>query len=156
MSCSPAAVVVETVESAVTSAAAAQAAGWGQSTIYFPGIAQHNLKSSLLDFNFDPAQPEILLYGRDGQLVGFNYLVRNIGGPPEGFAGDDDQWHEHPSLCLSLTTGLVIGGENLSQEACRAIGGFLINFQNVWLLHVWTIPGYESPEGVFSHNNSKV
>jgi hypothetical protein len=137
-------------------AAQAQAAGWGKITIYFPGIAQHNLKSPILDSTFDPANPEVLLYGQDGQLVGINYIVRNIGGPPEGFPGDDDHWHEHPSLCLSLTTGLVIGGENLSVQECAAIGGFVINFQNFWLLHVWTIPGYDSPEGVFSHENSKV
>ena len=137
-------------------AALAQAAGWRKSTVYFPGIAQHNLKSSLLDSTFDPANPEVLLYGKDGQLVGVNYIVHNVGGPPEGLPGDADHWHEHPSLCLSVTTGLVIGGENLSQAQCAAIGGFVINFQNFWLLHVWTIPGYESPEGVFSHENSKV
>jgi hypothetical protein len=134
----------------------ASGAGWAESTIYFPGIAAHYLHSGWLDSNFEPSQPEVLLYGKDGQLVGLNYIVFNAGGPPEGLPGDDDQWHEHPSLCMSKSTGLVIGGENLSAAECDAIGGFVIDFQNFWLLHVWTIPGYESPEGVFSHANSTV
>ncbi len=136
---------------------AATAGGWVQSTEYFPGIAAHYLHGGgWLDSNFVPWEPEVLLYGSDGQVVGVNYIVRNIGGPPEGLPGDFDVWHEHPSLCISTTTSLVIGGENLSTEECAAIGGFVINFSNFWLLHVWIIPGWESPEGIFSHANSLI
>jgi len=137
-------------------AADASAAGWGQATIYFPGIAAHYLKAGLLDATFDPSQPEVLLYGQNGELVGVNYIVYNGATPPEGMPGDYDGWHEHPALCRSLTTGLVIGGENLSKEECAAIGGVLFSFKGFYLLHVWSIPDWQSPEGIFSHENSRI
>lgn len=136
-------------------AADAEAAGWYRRTIYFPGIATHYLRTEWLDGVFDPAQPEVLLYGRDGQLVGFNYIIVSDG-PPEGFPGEDDRWHEHPTLCLDLNTGLIIGGEDLTVPRCARRGGTVIDFSGRWLLHVWTVPGYDSPEGVFSHENSRV
>jgi len=133
----------------------AEAAGWYQRTIYFPGIATHYLRTEWLDGVFEPTQPEVLLYGRDGQLVGFNYIVVSDG-PPEGFPGDDDVWHEHPTLCVDLDSGLIIGGEDLTVPRCARRGGTVIDFSGRWLLHVWTVPGYDSPEGVFSHENSRV
>ena len=37
----------------------------------------------------------------------------------------------------------------------RAVGGNLLK-QTQYLLHVWAVPGYESPEGVFSHLSSTI
>ena len=119
----------------------------------FPGIAAHYLQAGWLDSTFDPAHPEVLLYGSSGQLVGFNYIVYNGATPPDGFPGTDDLWHEHPALCRSYATGLVIGGETLTDAECAAIGGYMFSFAGFYLLHVWAIPGYESPEGIFSHEN---
>jgi hypothetical protein len=28
--------------------------------------------------------------------------------------------------------------------------------QTVWMVHAWVVPGWESPDGVFSHNNTDV
>ena len=65
---------------------------------------------------FDPAAPSELLYdgtGPDAKIVGLSYLVFNRGGPPEGFAGANDHWHQHNAnggLCFN-NGGIVIGGE---------------------------------------------
>jgi hypothetical protein len=28
--------------------------------------------------------------------------------------------------------------------------------QTVWMVHAWVVPGWESPQGVFSHDNPDV
>ena len=38
---------------------------------------------------------------------------------------------------------------------CDAVGGNLLQ-QTQNLVHVWAVPGYESPEGVFSHLSSAI
>jgi hypothetical protein len=64
------------------------------------GEGCHWLKPSLLDNEFDPAQPEILLYLRDGEgwrLVAVEYVVPlslSPGVAPEGFEGNADHWRE--------------------------------------------------------------
>jgi hypothetical protein len=130
--------------------------GYPQATVFFPGIAAHYLDWNIFDGEFDPMRPEVLLYGAQGQLVGVNYIVYSGATPPEGYAGDLDHWHEHPTLCRDLRTTLIVGGENLSAAECAALGGEVINFEGWYLLHVWSIPGWESPEGIFSHENSRV
>jgi hypothetical protein len=66
-----------------------------------PGEGCHYLNPSLIDGNFDPAQPEILLYvngpGESGlRLVGVEYVVplSLSQDAPEGFTGDTDVWRE--------------------------------------------------------------
>jgi hypothetical protein len=137
-------------------AQSARAAGYQQATVFFHGIAAHYMNYSLLDATFDPARPEVLLYGEQGQLVGVNYIVYSGASPPAGFSGDLDHWHEHPALCRSNSSGLVIAGEETSAAQCAAMGGTQISFAGYYLLHVWCIPGWESPEGIFSHENSRV
>ncbi|HEV8368990.1 MAG TPA: hypothetical protein VGQ39_13640 [Pyrinomonadaceae bacterium] len=64
------------------------------------GEGCHWLKPSLLDGEFDPAQPEILLYLPDGdgwRLVAVEYVVPlsvSPGVAPAGFTGNEDQWRE--------------------------------------------------------------
>ena len=66
-----------------------------------PGEGCHWLNPSLVDGNFDPEHPEILLYapGENGvlQLVAIEYVLplgASPGAPPEGFSGDSDEWRE--------------------------------------------------------------
>jgi hypothetical protein len=137
--------------------AKATAAGFPKLTTYFPGIAAHYINLGRLFDNkpFNPAEPEVLLFnGTDAnaKLVGINYIVYNGNTPPEGFPGDYDQWHEHPNLCMQ--NGIVVG-EAPQGSQCPA-GQSTFSFKGYWLLHVWSIPGWESPEGIFSHENSKV
>jgi hypothetical protein len=138
-------------------AADATAGGYPQLTKYFPGIAAHYINVGLLFDRkpFDWTKPEVLLYDAEGpnaQLVGINYIVYSGATPPEGFPGPWDEWHAHPSLCLR---GGVVIGEQPPAE-CRQIGGSPLDFTGYWLLHMWSIPGWEAPEGIFAHANSRV
>jgi len=40
----------------------------------------------------------------------------------------------------------------VSKELCDEHGGFLIA-NTGYMVHVWSAPGWESPMGVFSHDN---
>jgi hypothetical protein len=50
--------------------------------------------------------------------------------------------------------GGVVGAEDVTEDECSQLGGFVYPFNGFWLLHVWAIPGREAPEGIFSHKNS--
>lgn len=78
---------------------------------------------------------------------------------PEGFAGPNDIWHAHRNACIVQTpTGIdaPLGADQpVTRAQCDAVGGTLIR-QTQQLLHVWVVPGYESPEGVYAHLSSAV
>jgi len=139
-------------------AADAVAGGYHQVTNYIPGIAAHYLRLDLLDGTFDVTQPEFLLYGGDGpdaHLVGVAYFFLG-NAPPAGFIGDTDVWHQHIDLCIDPNTLMVIGGDNTTPAQCAALGGFILPGNNLWLLHAWVVPGWDSPAGVFSHENPRL
>ena len=55
------------------------------------------------------------------KIVGLSYLVWHHGGPPPGFAGPNDRWHQHNAnggLCLR--GGFVIAGEESTRQQCAA------------------------------------
>ena len=132
--------------------AAAEAAGWRRITPYVPCIAAHYLNSWLLDGTFDPAKPEILLFDGtdpDSHLVGLSYLAfTDPENPPAGFAGDNDPWHIHRQLCLG--GGGVVGDENTTPEQCEGRGGRLVPLNNLWMMHMWNVAGWDSRWGLFS------
>ena len=78
----------------------AEAEGYINLNFCEEGEGCHWLKPSLLDNQFDPEQPEILLYLRDGdgwRLAGVEYVVPltlSSGVAPAGFEGDVDTWRE--------------------------------------------------------------
>lgn len=78
---------------------------------------------------------------------------------PEGFAGPNDVWHAHRNACIVRTpTGIdaPLGADQpVTKRQCDAVGGMLIR-QTQQLLHVWVVPGFESPEGVYAHLSSAV
>jgi hypothetical protein len=91
-----------------------------------PGQGCHFLNASLIDAEFDPAKPEILMYSPEGdrmRLVGLEYAVPLTEAKPEGFTGEADDWH--------------------------ANGAF-----GLWLLHVWT--WRNNPDGMFEDSNPLV
>lgn len=68
---------------------------------YVPGEGFEYVKEQLIDCNFNPAEPEILLYApvpheNRLRLVGVEYVVPLACTPtaPEGFTGDADVWRE--------------------------------------------------------------
>ena len=74
-----------------------------------------------------------------------------------GFAGPNDTWHVHKDICIVQGANGIdtpLGADHSTTKAeCDAIKGSLLK-QTGYLLHVWVVPGYESPEGVFSHLSS--
>jgi hypothetical protein len=130
-------------------------AGYVRVTPYVPLIGAHWMNFSLVDDEFDPSQPEMLLYdesGLDAEMVGLSYYFASgeteDAPVPEGFAGPNDQWHAHLGLCIGASG--VIGPESLTEEECTAIGGSKADGGGRYMVHAWVVPGWESPWGVFS------
>jgi hypothetical protein len=144
----------------------AKAAGYRQQGPFSPGLGVHF--SGPMGYNADgDMDPEDLASGMliydgledDSRLAGFMYMAYQKD-PPEGFAGDLDIWHFHTATCIVMTPdgidtpfGADLSG--ITEEMCAAEGGTLIQFTG-YMVHVWTVPGYESPEGVFSDLNPKI
>jgi hypothetical protein len=130
----------------------AEAAGYRMVTPYVPLIGAHYLNFGLVDTTFDAAKPEMLLYDGtkpDDRIVGLSYFVAAPGGkPPAGFIGPNDHWHQHIGLCVK--NGVVVGGEKTTPEQCKARGGNKIGLNDIWMVHAWVVPGWDSPQGVFS------
>lgn len=131
----------------------ALADGYQMVVPYYPGLGTHYMKYSLVDATLDVAHPEMLLYegtAPDSKIVGLSYLML---GPtePEGFAGPNDHWHRHIGLCVKA--GVVIGGELMSPQLCAMAGGAKADGSQEWMGHAWVVPGWESPQGVFSVSN---
>ncbi|MDQ1477724.1 MAG: hypothetical protein QOE62_2953 [Actinomycetota bacterium] len=131
----------------------AEAAGYSKSTVYVPCIGAHYTNVGLAA-KFDPAHPSELLYtgtDPDSKLVGLSYLVWHGGGPPPGFAGANDRWHQHNAnggLCLK--GGLVVGGESSTRQECAAMGGRKTLLTDIWMVHAWVVPGITCKWGTFS------
>jgi hypothetical protein len=100
--------------------------------------------------------PSNLMYAGsddDAKLAGFMYYVMTPG-EPEGFAGPNDHWHTHGSLCIEMGDDGIhtIQTAEKTTAACEAAGGMFIE-RTMYMVHVWTVPGYESNRGVFSDVN---
>ena len=132
----------------------ALAGGYTMVTGYVPLIGAHYIKWSLMDGTFDVNQPEMLLYdGTDptSSIVGLSYYVFSDT-EPSPFVGPNDHWHQHIGLCIK--DGVVVGGESTTVAECAARGGAKANVGNGWMVHAWVVPGWESPQGVFSPEHS--
>ena len=131
----------------------AEKAGYRMSVVYVPCIGAHYTNIAYVG-KFDPANPSELLYdgtNPDSKLVGLSYLVLHPGGPPDGFAGPNDRWHQHNvngGLCFG--PGGVIGGEAMSVDDCKAVGGVKRELTDIWMVHDWIVPGWECSWGVFA------
>jgi hypothetical protein len=128
----------------------AEADGYRRITPYVPCIAAHYIKGGELTNPFDPAKPEIVLYdgtNPDSKILGLSYLQFS-GSQPEGFAGPNDPWHVHEQLCLG--GGGVLGDESTTDAECEARGGRMVKLGNLWMNHMWNVPGWESRWGLFS------
>ena len=128
--------------------AAAQAQGWTLAEKYVPGTGSHWMHYKDIDSVFDPAAPEMLLFGGDGPdapLVGLTYYV--VHKAPSGFTGDADVWHQHQDVCIG-PEGPLFAGDGLGR--CKAPSDWS------WMLHAWVVPGWENPAGVFAMENAAV
>ena len=148
----------------------AEAAGWRRSGPFAPGLGAHY-------FNFgggsgfagigviDDAQamhPISLIYDGtkpDSRVAGLMYYSATMR-IPQGFAGANDIWHYHTNVCIvNGANGSIdtpFGADTtVSQAMCKRVHGGLLQ-KTQWMLHAWVVPGYDSPEGVFSHDNAAI
>jgi hypothetical protein len=136
--------------------AAADAAGYFQISPWVPGIAAHWINGDF-DGEFDPAAPEMLLFNGTeptSELVGLSYATTGPE-PPEGFVGPNDSWHAHPALCM--VGNLVVGIDGTPEELCESVGGSINRgLADLWMGHLWQIPGWENPWGLFAAENPRV
>jgi hypothetical protein len=146
----------------------AEAAGLHRAGPFSPGLGAHyisfgnalgNADGTMSDA--DIGKPLAWIYDGthpDSHIAGLFYMTSNA--HPAGFAGPNDVWHVHHDICIKPAPGGVIdaplGADHDATKAqCDAVGGNLLQ-QTQYLLHVWVVPGYESPEGVFSHLSSAI
>ena len=128
----------------------AEAGGYRMVTAYLPLIGAHYINFSIMDGTFDISQPEMLLY--DGteptsRIVGLSYYLFSDA-VPTPFSGPNDVWHQHIGLCMKA--GVVVGGEATTVEECTRRGGVKADANNGYMVHAWVVPGWDSPQGVFS------
>jgi hypothetical protein len=149
----------------------AEAAGFRRAGPFSPGLGAHYINFGAAAGSFtggddvwnddDIRRPLAFIYDgvEPGSRIAGLFYMANGEEPPEGFAGANDVWHKHTNVCIVFGEDGVdapLGADREVTEAqCTAVGGTLIQ-QTGWLLHVWPVPGYESPEGVFSHLSSAV
>lgn len=104
------------------------------------------IPNSIIDDTFDATRPEFLQYngsGPDSVLVGMSYYVRtNTGLPPEGFPGNNDWWHHHPTLCMNKSTAEAFA-VNTTDAGCASQNGINVHLQNYYMLHVWLVDNLE-------------
>ena len=133
---------------------AALAAGYQVAASPDAGIGTHLVKWSLVDRAFDPAQPSMLLFDeRPGQvphIVGLSYWVRSATAP-DGFAGPNDLWHQHSGLCV--VNGWIDREKSEPPPECQ---GTWLGGSDLWMLHVWVVPGWDNRRGVFANWNPKL
>ena len=100
---------------------------------------------------FDAAQPSMLLYDGNGpsaRLAGLSYYSESPT-MPTGFRAGGAQWHRHIGLCI--VHGVLIGEGIVAPSACAH--GLLLPGRNIWMLHVWVVPGMANTDGVFAPVN---
>ncbi len=136
-------------------AASAVAAGYHLIGGFGPGSGAHYIGGYGGIFGaFDPTKPLALIY--DGtsptsQMVGLMYYGMGDTAP-EGFAGPNDHWHRHSNVCTKGAEVLSPPDADITQAQCAALGGFFMKITG-WMVHAWVVPSWESPDGVFSHEN---
>jgi hypothetical protein len=130
-----------------------------------PGIGAHFIKIGGPSLNADGElspedlqTPLAIIYDSvapDAHVAGFMYYSMSKPAP-EGFAGPNDRWHFHTSLCLKygpdgidLPYGFDV---KIPPKQCADIGGQLLQ-QSQWMVHVWSVPGWESGQGLFGEVN---
>jgi hypothetical protein len=157
--------------------AAALAGGYQRVGPYLPGIGAHYAHTEPLLageaevvgsdglITAEGADKPFLIYaGNDptSPLTGFMYLsLRDPAlGVPEGFAGPDDVWHQHENLCIVTppdgTLEVPFGTDaTIDKAQCDAFAGELL-VPAPFMVHVWNVPGWEPPGGLFADINPKL
>jgi hypothetical protein len=142
----------------------AKAAGFYLAGGFAPGSGAHYIARGGGLTNpekFDPTAINSLIYtgtSPTSELTGVMYF--NVGDEPaEGFAGPNDHWHRHSNVCLRAGADQLDvpfpADADVTKKQCEAAGGGLMKITG-WMVHAWVVPSWESPQGVFSHDNTNI
>jgi hypothetical protein len=127
---------------------------------FVKGLGTHNMTGTI---GGPSGNPFFLQY--DGEaasapLGGMSWFTFSASGPPPGFAGNNDFWHSHASLCYTAKSGLKdalpgapgfgVAANEISDAECKERGGVNMKLPGIWMAHAWIVPGYEHQYDVFS------
>jgi hypothetical protein len=140
----------------------AVAAGFIEAGKFSPETGAHYVKLALPgNGSFDASDPSSFIYDGDSptsKVIGDMYLAGGGGPAPEGFAGPNDHWHRHRNTCVIFGPKIVVpfaADSSVTAAQCAAKHGTFMK-TTVWMVHAWVVPSWESPLGVFSHENPDV
>jgi hypothetical protein len=76
---------------------------------------------------------------------------------PKGFVGQNDVWHYHTNVCLvvkpSGDVDVPFGIDTtVPKKVCDGVDGQMLR-RTPYMLHTWVVAGYDSAQGVFSHES---
>lgn len=141
----------------------ALAAGYELTTPYAPGTGAHYGKDADTQppgKPLDLTKPQSFLY--DGtepgsRLVGVMYVQLGGDKAPEGFAGPLDTWEAFPGQCLEpgTTDPVFPTKDSVTKAECDEADGTFVDV-TAWIQHVWVVPGWEAPGGVFAPYNADI
>jgi hypothetical protein len=133
-----------------------------------PGVGAHyqeinadTFKGINPDGTVNPLFPASWIYASTADkapVVGIMY--ESFGqNAPQGFVGPNDHWHRHSNVCVQFGGGKIgvpfAADQDVTPQECADVHGQFMN-KTVWMVHAWVVPGWESPQGVFSHDNLHV
>jgi hypothetical protein len=138
----------------------ALAAGYVPTTPYAPGLGAHLGKpedAQPPDEPLDLQRPQSYLYDGtdpDSRVVAVMYVKIGNEEMPEGFAGPLDIWNGVDGQCLAkgTTDAAFPAKESVTEAECDSVDGTFLD-TIAWTQHVWVVPGWEAPGGVFAHAN---
>ncbi len=148
--------------------ASAKAAGMILAGGMAPGVGAHYqlisaeaFKGINPDGSVNPEYPASWIYAstaNNAPVVGVMYESLNATAP-SGFIGPNDHWHRHSNVCVQFNNGKIgvpfAADQNVTPQECSDVHGDFMK-KTVWMVHAWVVPGWESPQGVFSHDNLHV
>jgi hypothetical protein len=159
--------VARTVAKQYPTVADATAAHLLQAGEFAPELGAHYISYANVgreirpDGTVDARYPGGFIYSGNrptSRIVGLMYI--SLGASvPKGFPGPNDRWHQHHNLCIQYGRGP--GGSiavpfapdrDITRAECDGVRGTFMP-KTVWMVHAWVVPGWASPEGVFSHED---
>ena len=137
----------------------AEVAGYRLVAGFGPGSGAHYIGGPFTASGpFDATKVQSLIYAGTkptSPIVGLMYFGMQEAAP-QGFAGPNDHWHRHSAVCTKYTDGKLDvpfpPDADVTKAQCDSVGGFYMAITG-WMVHAWVVPGWESPDGVFSHEN---
>jgi hypothetical protein len=133
-----------------------------------PGVGAHyqEINADLFkginpDGTVNPLYPASWIYASvapNAPVVGVMYEAFGQTAP-SGFIGPNDHWHRHSNVCVQFGPGKIgvpfAADQDVTPQECADVHGQFMQ-KTVWMVHAWVVPGWESPQGVFSHDNLHV